>query len=350
MSTATALDEPALLLAARQGDEGAYRSLVQHHQGELHAHCYRMLASVHDADDAVQDVMVSAWKGLANFEARSSVRTWLFKIATNAALDISRRRQRREIPLGYGQRDMSSDGPGEPAPGIQWVEPYPDSPELHYEARETLELAYVALLQELPAHQRAVFILREALNLPAAEVAVVLDTSVAAVNSSLQRARSKIAQRVPSVSQQFELSVLGDGGTRALAERYARAIEDGDVESLLALLVEDPTWSMPPHPGWFAGRSAIAAFLREDVMINQWRHIPACVSGQLAVAGYVFDPATEYYLACALDVLALEHGRIRAVLSFLTAIGFPPEDNNEPSGVGVINFVRFGLPERLPAS
>lgn len=348
MTSAPVRDELALIRAARDGDEEAYRALVDHHRGELHAHCYRMLASVHDADDAVQDVMVKAWKGLAQFEARSSVRTWLFKIATNTALDISKKRRRREIPLGYVQRDRPSEGPGDAAPRVQWVEPYPDSPEASYESRETLELAYVAVLQELSAQQRAAFILREVLHFPAIDAAAILDSSVAAINSALQRARSKIADRIPKISQQFELDALGDAATRALAERYARAIEESDVSGLLALLGEDPTWSMPPHPGWFSGRTAIASFLRDDVMVARWRHLPLRVSGQLAIAGYLFDDDRGSYVACALDVLALERGRVGAILAFLTDRGVPPGSDGVRCP-GVIDFARYGLPEELPA-
>jgi RNA polymerase sigma-70 factor (ECF subfamily) len=349
MTSPVTTDEPALVEAARRGDEAAYGALFELHRRELHAHCYRMLASVHDADEAVQDVMVKAWRGLPTFEARSTLRTWLFRIATHAALDVSRQRRRREVPVGYGHRDLVSDERGGPTSTILWVEPFPDAPEDTIEAKETLELAYVAALQELPVRSRATFILREILTFSALEVAEILDTTVPAVNSALQRARRRIAGHLPRVSQQLELGGLGDEETRRLAVRYARAIEEGDVDALLALLAEDATWSMPPHPGWYAGHPAISRFLRDDVMVNRWRHVPLTVNGQLAVAGYLFDVEQGTFRACALDVLSLEDGRIGAVLAFLTAVGVPPDGHGRRTSPGVIDFGRYGLPDELPA-
>src|SRR3954468_19628288 len=199
-----------LLEAARGGDETAFRELIEAHRGELHAHCYRMLGSVHDAEDALQDAMLRAWRFLPRFDGRSSVRTWLYKIATNTALDAINRRQKRELPLELGPPSDPDDGPAMPLVEAVWVEPYPTAsiedgappPEAPFERRESLELAFVAAVQHLPATQRAVLILREVLGFSAQEVADTLDTSVASVNSGLQRARKTVDEKLPARSQQ----------------------------------------------------------------------------------------------------------------------------------------------------
>src|SRR6202167_1533737 len=201
-------DEKELLERARSGDERAYETLIEGHRAELHAHCYRMLASVHDADDAFQEALLRAWKGLAKFESRSSIRTWLFRIATNSSFDVLKKRKRREIPISVGYRAGFGETPGEPLFADSWIEPFPDSfvndqhtPEALYEARESLELAFVAAIQYLPPRQRAVLILREVLGYSAEEVANLLDTTVPAINSALQRARSTARARLPPRSQ-----------------------------------------------------------------------------------------------------------------------------------------------------
>ena len=310
--------EPSLLARARHGDEKAYRDLVEVHRAELHAHCYRMLASVQDAEDAVQDALVRAWRGLPKFEGRSSVRTWLFKIATNAALDLAQRRSKRELPIGHGPPAMPGTDSGPPLLETLWVEPYPDqffevpdgrsSPEARYEWRESVELAFVAALQELPAQQRAVMILREVVGFGAGEVAELLGTTVAAVNSALQRARAKFGQHLPDRSQQTELNSLGPAKTRRLANRYCQALESADITQLLDLLVEDATSSMPPLPVWYQGHDAIAEFITREVFAGPWRHLVTQANGQLAVGAYTFDDSKHYYVASALDVLTIEGG------------------------------------------
>src|SRR5690348_5769983 len=201
-----------LLDAARGGDEDAYRALVEPLRAELHAHCYRMLGSVHDAEDALQDALLRAWRGLPRFEGRSSVRSWLYRIATNSCLDLIARRPKRVLPIDYGPPTDPHAGPGEPIVESVWIEPYPDerlgiedgfaAPEARYEQRESVELAFVAALQLLPARQRAVLILREVLGFSAREVAESLDTTTASVNSALQRARATIEDKLPQESQQ----------------------------------------------------------------------------------------------------------------------------------------------------
>src|SRR5438067_3244293 len=211
-STGTGAPGRELLQAARDGDEGAFARLLEPFRTELHAHCYRMLGSVHDAEDALQDVSLRAWRGLARFEGRSSLRSWLYTIATNTCLNAIAARPKRVLPIDYGPATDPHTPPGEPVVESVWIEPYPDellgledgyaTPEARYEQREAVELAFVAALQHLPPNQRSVLILREVLGFSAKEVAESLETSVASVNSAMQRARAAVDERVPEQSQQ----------------------------------------------------------------------------------------------------------------------------------------------------
>lgn len=344
-----------MLARAREGDERAYESLIEGHRDELHAHCYRMLASVHDADDAVQDALIRAWRGLAGFEARSSIRTWLFKIATNSSFDLLKKRSRRELPIDRGQRASMGSSPGNAILDASWIEPYPDrfveagekSPHALYEARESLELAFIAVIQSLSPRQRAVLILREVLGYSAIETAEVLETSVAAVNSSLQRARAALADRLPDKSQRDELSHLGDDAVRDLAHRYATAIDHGDIPGIMALLTDDATWSMPPHPDFYEGRRAIEVFHENDVSQVRWRHRTTSANGQLAVGCYIFDDERGSYVGSVLDVLTIRDGLVASVTAFFTAPGLGRDDNHDDGYVDAVEFSRFGLPEEV---
>jgi RNA polymerase sigma-70 factor (ECF subfamily) len=347
----TTADEESLLELARGGDERAYETLIEGHRAELHAHCYRMLASVHDADDAVQEALLRAWKGLPTFESRSSIRTWLFRIATNSSFDLLKKRKRRELPISVGHPAGRGETPGEPLFAASWIEPFPDnfiddrhSPEALYEARESLELAFIAAIQFLPPRQRAVLILREVLSFSANEVSELLDVSVAAVNSSLQRARATIADRLPGVTQQAELKRLGNARVQELARRYVDAIDQGDVESLLSLLTTDATWSMPPHPAYYEGRPAIEEFHRRDVSSVRWRHRVTTANGQLAVGCYIFDEDRAAYIATVLDVLDLRDGLVAAVTAFFTTNAFERGSESD-FYVAAVDFARFGLSE-----
>jgi RNA polymerase sigma-70 factor (ECF subfamily) len=340
LSTATQGRE--LLDAARAGDETAFARIVEEHRAELEAHCYRMLGSLHDAEDAVQETLLRAWRGLPDFGGRSSLRTWLYRIATNASLDAVRRRPKRVLPVDFGP--MASPTVNEPGPPLAesvWIEPYPDdalgtvegyaSPEARYEQREAVELAFVAALQLLPATQRAVLILREVLGFSAREVSESLDTTVASVNSALQRARRTVEERLPDRNQQETLRLLGDERVRELVDAYIEAWARGDVEAVKALLAEDAVFSMPPWSMWWRGRDTIAGFAPDakDICANA-RMLPIRVNGQLAVACYGEDADTGRHLPLAIDVLTLEGGLIKEITAFVTPgiftrLGLPPE-------------------------
>jgi RNA polymerase sigma-70 factor (ECF subfamily) len=334
--------ERELLEAARGGDEDAFRRLVEPHRGPLHAHCYRMLGSLHDAEDALQETMLRAWRGLRGLEGRSSLRTWLHRIATNVCLDAIARRPKRVLPMDYGPASSHGDDPGEPLAESVWVEPYPDealglesgyaAPEARYEQREAVELAFVAALQHLPPTQRATLILREVLGFSAREVAESLDTTVASVNSALQRARKSVDERLPEQSQQATLRSLGDQGVQDLVDRFMDAFEGGDVDAILTLLTEDATFAMPPYATWYRGRDAIGdSWLMPGGPPPRLRYVPVRSNGQVALGTYALDLDTGSYLPIALDVLTLRGTRIADITVFRTPEVFP----------------RFGLPGKL---
>ncbi len=331
-----------LFEAARAGDDRAFRELVEPHRSELRAHCYRMLGSLHDAEDALQETLLRAWRGLGRFEAARSLRPWLYRIATNAALDVLAKRRRRALPLDLGPATGPVSGPGEPQLETEWLEPYPDelfaddeartAPDVRYEWRESVELAFVAALQHLPARQRAVLILREVLGFSANEVAESLETTPASVNSALQRARRTVAERRPERSQQATLRALGDERLREVVDGYVSAWERRDVDALVALLTEDVTFEMPPYPHWFAGREAVIAFIC-STGTPPLRRLLTRANGQPAVGWYVGDARRERYVAVSLEVLELEGDRVRRIVAFASPELFP----------------RFGLPIELPA-
>jgi RNA polymerase sigma-70 factor (ECF subfamily) len=357
------------LIEAARGDEAAFGRLVEPHRAELHAHCYRMLGSVHDAEDALQDALLRAWRALAKFEGRSSLRSWLYRIATNTCLDVIARRPKRVLPIDYGPAADPHDGPGEPVIESVWVEPYPDetlgledgyaAPEARYELRESVELAFVAALQLLPANQRAVLILREVLGFSAKEAAETLETTTASVNSALQRARATVDERLPEQSQQATLRTLGDDGVRSVVESYIDAWDRGDIDAVVAMLTDDATFAMPPAPSWYRGREALTAFLGVGPLSGEWRwrHILVRASGQPALAFYSWDEAKGTYLPFALNVLTIRDGLISDVTAYIarsTESRDPetyrrwPEEPIVPEKF-VDFFERFGLPDELPA-
>src|ERR671910_2376167 len=351
--TSPTAQERDLLEAARAGSEDAFGRLVESYRGELHAHCYRMLGSVHDAEDALQDAMLRAWRGLPRFEGRSSLRSWLYTIATNACLDAIARRPKRVLPVDYAPAADPHQGTGDPLVESVWIEPYPDeklgledgyaAPEARYEERESVELAFIAALQHLPATQRAVLILRDVLGFSAKETAESLDTTVASANGALRRARKAVAERLPDQSQQATLRSFGDDGLREVVERYVEAWEQGDVDAILAMLAEDATFAMPPLRTWYRGHDAIALFLTRFALRDQWRLVPARANGQLAFGCYAWDAEAGSHTALSLDVLTLEGTRASEVTSFVTPYTRGPPRERFAAQV----FERFGLPDRL---
>lgn len=345
--------ERRLLQAAQDGDEDAFRRLVEPLRAELHAHCYRMLGSVHDADDALQDALLRAWRGLTGFEGRSSLRSWLYRITTNACLDLISRRPKRVLPIDHGPAAAEGDDLGEPLTESIWIEPYADqqtgledgyaSPDARYEQREGVELAFVAALQNLPATQRAALILRDALGFSAREAAGILGTTVPSVNGALRRARKAVEERLPDQTQQATLRGLGDERIGRLVERYVDAWERGDVDAILAMLADDATFTMPPLPTWYRGRDAIAAFLDRYALQDRWRLVPTKANGQLAFGCYAWDPERGAYNALSLDVLTLAGERASEVTSFVTPYTRGPA--RDRFGADVLG--RFGLPTRI---
>jgi RNA polymerase sigma-70 factor, ECF subfamily len=339
---AALMREPELLDAARGGDEQAFRHLVERHRRDLHAHCYRMLGSLHDAEDALQDALLRAWRGLPRFEGRSSAGSWLYRIATNACLDAIARRPKRVLPIDYGPPAQAGQDGGDPLGETLWVEPYPDgqvglddgyaSPDARYERREAVELAFIAALQHLPARQRAVLILRDVLGFAAKEVAEMLDSTPTSVNSALQRARRTLDERLPDTSQQATLRALGDDGVRELVERFTSAFERDDVDAIVALLSEDAKFAMPPYARWYRGREAIAdSWLMPAGPPAGLRYVATRANAQPALATYRLDPETGRFAPIALDVLTLRGRSIAEVFAFRTP--------------GV--FARFGVPAEL---
>jgi RNA polymerase sigma-70 factor (ECF subfamily) len=326
-----------------------------------------MLGSVHDAEDALQDVLVRAWRALARFEGRSSVRTWLYTIATNVCLNVIEQRKRRVLPVDYGPATDPHVAPGEPIVESVWLEPYPDerlgledgyaAPEASYERRESVELAFIAALQHLPGTQRAVLILREVLGFSAKEVSQALETSVASVNSALQRARVAVDERIGEQSQQATLRALGDDGLRELVDRYVDAWERCDVEAFASMLADDATFGMPPLASWYSGREAIAMWAAGWPLSGQWRWrtVFTRANGQPALAFYAWDAEQRSYLPFALNVLTLRGRQISAVTAFVARSIEEPDREvysrwpEQPADPGRLlgNFGRFGLPDRL---
>jgi RNA polymerase sigma-70 factor, ECF subfamily len=331
--------DPRVLEAARRGDEDAFRQLVEPHRRELHAHCYRMLASLQDAEDALQETLLRAWRGLGGFEGGKPLRPWLYRIATNASLDAIAKRPKRVLHLDEPPW-RPADGPGTPLLESIWIDPYPDehlgleegyaAPEARYEQRESVELAFIAALQHLPARQRAVLILREVLGFSAREVAQSLDTTAASVNSALQRARKTVEEALPERSQQQTLRSLGDDGLRGLVERYVAAWESRNVDAMVSVLVEDATFAMPPFPCWFTGRADVVAFIAQFKPVL--RHVMTSAGGQPGVAWYILDEQRGAYLPAAIEVLTLEGDRVKEVTAFADSETLYP---------------RFGLPAAL---
>ncbi|SCK56678.1 sigma-70 family RNA polymerase sigma factor [Streptomyces sp. WMMB 322] len=313
---------------------------AQPYRRELLAHCYRMMGSVHDAEDLVQDTYLRAWRAADRFEGRSSLRTWLYRIATNACLTAIESRGRRPMPSGIGAPSDDPERPVVEAPEVPWLEPVPDAmfrgeqpsdPAAVVVSRSSMRLALVAALQHLPPRQRAVLLLREVLKWRAAEVAELLGTSTASVNSALQRARAQLQQ---AALTEDELSEPTDPSQRELLDRYAKAFENSDVTAIVQLFKEDAVWEMPPFPEWVSGRDAIARLIGAQCPIGpgEGLMIPTSANGQPAFALYSRHEGGDYK-PFHLQVLEIEDGHVAHVGAFFDDRLFP----------------LFGLPESVPA-
>jgi RNA polymerase sigma-70 factor (ECF subfamily) len=324
----------AAVTAARAGDESAFAALVEPHRRELQVHCYRMLGSFEDAEDLVQETFLRAWRSRESFEGRSSFRAWLYRIATNACLDALDRRPR----LAAVQ-----DG-AQPLAEVPWLQPYPDQllegvpasdaePEAEVVAKETIELTFIAAIQLLPSRQRAVLIARDVLGWSAAESAALLDVSVAAANSALQRARATLKEHLPRHRVDWAPGSDPSREERRLLQRYMVATERGDAAGMVELLREDAFCAMPPQPEWYVGAEAIVeAWVRGGFGDDSWGHL-RCVltkaNTQPAVACYVKRAGDSEYRPLALDVLRIENGEVAEIIAFelkplLKALGLPP--------------------------
>ena len=330
------------LARAQRGDEDAFAQLTEPYRRELQLHCYRIVGSLQDAEDLLQETLLSAWRGLEQFEGRSSLRAWLYTIATNRCLNALRDRERRpQLAPGDRPGRGAITHPPESFAEISWLQPYPDSlldgvidvapgPAARYEAKETVALAFVSGLQHLAPRQRAVLVLRDVLGFHADEVADMLGSSEASVNSALQRARGTLEKRL--APRHERLAVPRSGGDAELVSRFADAFERDDVDGVIALLTEDAVVSMPPEPEWHQGRDAIDRFLRDrhlDRLPRRWRFYRV---------GANLQPAYAYYLEA--------DGEWRRGGMFVIGV--------RPDGVESITrfhddglLDRFGAPERL---
>jgi RNA polymerase sigma-70 factor, ECF subfamily len=338
--TITAWDtEHALLAAAAAGDGEAFRHLTDAYRRELAVHCYRMLGSLDDADDAVQETMIKAWRGIAGFAGRSSLRAWLYRIATNVCLDALDHRARRILPAAIvGPADPAVP----PAPDdhdVPWLQPYPDTrldpadpdsdPATITVRREHIELAFVAAIQHLPARQRAILLLRDVLGYSAAETADLLGSTPVAVHSGLRRARAAVEAGLPTAALHRPSGDLTD-----LLDRYVRAWHAADIPALVALLRTDAQLAMPPTPSWYAGSDAIAVYLRQlfgGPFGRLLRLRPTAANGQPALAVYAPAAAGTALVPFAVKVLTVDGDRISGITGFVTPQLFPA----------------FGLPDRL---
>ena len=330
------------LARARAGSQEAFRELTDPYRRELQLHCYRLVGSVQDAEDLLQETLLAAWRGLEGFEQRASVRSWLYRIATNRCLNALRDRARRPDP------SSRPTPPQLPAPTRMaeplWVEPYPDvllegiadrasEPAARYEAKETIALAFVTALQRLPPRQRAVLMLRDVLGFSAEEVAEMLDTSTASVNSALVRARATVEAR-GHPGQRDRAPLPSSPAERALVDRFARAFEGGDIDGVVELLSAEAWLTMPPEPYEFQGPVAIAEFLRSVPRLQRapYRLLPTRANNQPAFGCYAADGQTGLMRAQGLIVLTLEGERISMLTRFLDSGVLPP----------------FGLPPSMP--
>jgi len=328
------------LTRARAGDEQAFRELTDAHRRELQVHCYRILGSVQDAEDALQETLLAAWRGLDGFEERSSLRAWLYTIATNRCLNVLRagsRRPQEQRPLSFEPPEPSRYGE------VLWLEPYPDAlleglpdaapgPDARYETHESVALAFVTALQRLPPRQRSVLVLRDVLGYRAAEVATMLEATEISVNSALQRARATLDAQTPPVRERAPLP--SSAAERELVARFADAFENGSVEQVIALLTDDAWVTMPPEPFEYQGHASIAEFFAQAFASRGDRTdrlVPTRANGQPAFGHYIGDAHAPVVRGVGVIVMTLEGDHVAQ----LTRFG------------GSALFARFGLPRTL---
>jgi RNA polymerase sigma-70 factor (TIGR02960 family) len=331
--------ERAIALA-RAGDQDAFRELTDPHRHELQLHCYRILGSTQDAEDLVQETLLAAWRGLEQFSERASIRTWLYRIATNRCIDRLRASARRQQSVGPMTDLPEPSRVSEPI----WLEPYPDvllegiadqapGPEARYETKETIALAFVAALQHLPPQQRAVLVLRDVLSFQATEVAEMLDSTEAAVNSILRRARAALDTRLPAVGRE-RAPLPNSPSEREVVGRFADAVETGDIDTVVALLTDDAWLRMPPQPYEYQGAAAIGHFLHDRAVRRgaPLRLVPTRANGQPAFGCYFPSPHTDIARPYGLLVLTLVGSGVAEITWFADSSVFP----------------HFGLPRTLP--
>jgi RNA polymerase sigma-70 factor (ECF subfamily) len=340
--TRSGAEEGAVVAAARAGDESAFAGLAERYRPELQVHCYRMLGSFEDSEDLVQETFLRAWRKRKSFQGRSTFRAWLYAIATNACLDALGRNPRRALPRQVAPETDLSPALVPPAE-IPWLQPYPDrlldgvaasdaEPDAAVVARETIELAFLAAIQHLPPKQRAVLILRDVLGWSAGESASLLDASVAAVNSALQRARATLKKHLPERRLEWATAADPSQEERAVPQRYMDAHERADARALAELLREDARFTMPPQPTWYEGRRAIMAAFTPDIFgpeaMSHFRLVPTRANRQPAAANYVRRRGDSAHRALALDVLRIEDGKVVEITAFVPelfpAFGLPP--------------------------
>jgi len=327
----TNLETDPLVAAAKAGDEAAFATLVERHRRELHVHCYRMVGSFEEAEDLVQETFLRAWRSRDTFAGGPGFRAWLYRIATNASLDAIRARSRRVASLSSFAE-------------VPWLQPYPDrlldevapseaEPDAVVVARETIELTFLAVIQLLPPQQRAVLILRDVLDWSAAEAAALLDTSVAAANSALQRARATLRERLPQAPADRSASADLSADERALLQGFIDTHERGDAAAAAAMLRDDVRVTMPPNPSLYQGVEAIMGLMRtafDRESMGDWRLVPTRANRQPAAASYLRRPGDTVHRAFKLDVLRVEDGAIAEITTFSSDL-----------------FAAFGLAETL---
>jgi RNA polymerase sigma-70 factor (ECF subfamily) len=368
MARGAAIDpELDLLEHARAGDEAAFEALVAPWRARLLTFCYQMLGSVPDAEDAVQDTLLRAWRGIDRFEGRSSVGTWLQTIAANLCLSLLKQRRERTLPIDHGPPARLGEPAGDQLAADTWIDPLPElaatgedvtEPAARYERRESVELAFIAAIQHLPPNQRAVLLLRDVFGFSAKETAAALDTTAGSVTSTLQRARRRIERRLPSRSQQAALRALGDARLTEIVERFGHAWEGGDIATVVAMLSEDAYFAMPPLARWYRGRPAISRFIATHPLSGEfrWRQLRLRANGQEALAFYGWDETSAKFLPFALNVLDFEGEEICRVTAFIApgAVGTTVEAaagaDGERGTTGAPGlYARFGLPDHLAA-